>query len=109
MIIIVVILFYNYVGECTVGVDVGDGTAIDLLLILSNVVMGCIVLGRQMNVYFTASPCTNTFPFVGMNVRFCTMEIHDSIISCIQTIHSIVVHRAIVESSFVVAPSQYTP
>jgi hypothetical protein len=39
------------VCECTVGVDVGDGTTIHLVLILSNVAMGCIVLGRQMNVY----------------------------------------------------------
>jgi hypothetical protein len=71
--------FYNYmwyVCECTVGVDVGDGST---STILSNVAMGCIVLGRQMNVYFGIE-CINTTIFVGMNVRFCTMKIHDSTI-----------------------------
>ena len=48
--IIVVFFFYNYVCECAVGVDVGDGSTTVLISILSNVVMGCIVLGRQMNV-----------------------------------------------------------
>ena len=47
-----------YVCECTVGVDVGDGTtkllkSIKLILVI--VVMKCIVLGRQMNVYFCGS------------------------------------------------------
>ena len=77
------------------GVDVGDGTTIFLTSVISNVVMGCIVLGRQINVYFSISACNNTKLFVGMNGRFCTMKIHDSMISCKQTIHSIVV---IVES-----------
>ena len=44
--LIIVFVVYNYVCECTVGVDVGDGTAAELNSILSNVVMGCIVLGR---------------------------------------------------------------
>ena len=51
---------YNYVCECTVGVDVGDGTTTDLKSILFNVVVGCIVLGRQMNIYFAMLNCNNT-------------------------------------------------
>ena len=35
------------VCECTVGVDVGDGTTPELNSILSDIVMGCIVLGRR--------------------------------------------------------------
>ena len=46
--------------ECTVGVDVGDGTTILLKSILSDIVMGCIVLGRQMNVDFSMIICINT-------------------------------------------------
>jgi predicted small secreted protein len=88
--LIIVFFFYNYVCECTVGVDVGDGTTI-LRSILSNIVMGCIVLGRQMNVDFTTTGCTNAMTFVGMDVRFCTMKIHDSATICPQTIPSIVV------------------
>ena len=42
----------TYVCECTVGVDVGDGSTHELTSIPSNIAMGCIVLGRQMNVYF---------------------------------------------------------
>ena len=72
--------------ECTVGVDVGNGTTIALMSILSNVAMGCIVLGRQMNVYFATIGCSNTIIFVGMDVRFCTMKIHDSSTSCTYTI-----------------------
>ena len=53
LVIIVVFFFYNYVCECTVGVDVGDGTTIVLKSILFNIAMGCIVLlRRQTNVYF---------------------------------------------------------
>ncbi len=77
----VVVFFYNYVCECTVGVDVGDGPTPLLISILSNVVMGCIVLGRQMNVYFSTSPYIDTMTFVEMDVSFCTMKIHDSIIN----------------------------
>ena len=52
-ILIIIVVVYNYVCECTVGVDVRDGPATpSVYTILSNVVMGCIVLGRQMNVYF---------------------------------------------------------
>ena len=54
LVIIVVFFFYNYVGECAVGVDVGDGPTLGLISILPIVAMGCIVLGRQMNVYFLA-------------------------------------------------------
>ena len=62
-------------GECTVGVDVGDGTTLDLTPILSNVVMGCIVLGRQMNVDFGMIVCPNTLAFVGVDVRvLCTVH-----------------------------------
>ena len=68
--------------------------------VLSNVVMGCIVLGRQMNVDFATIGCTNTMTFVGMDVRLCTMKIHDSINICPQTMTSIVVHLAIVKSCF---------
>ena len=81
---------------CIVGVDVRDGTTIALNSILSNVVMGCIVLGRQMNIYFGMTGCTNTITFVGMDVRFCTTKIHDSTPVCNQTMPSIVVHLAIV-------------
>ena len=38
--------------ECSIGVDVRDGTTILLISILSNIAMGCIVLGRQMSVDF---------------------------------------------------------
>ena len=41
---LVSIFFCNVVCECTVVVDVGDGTTIALTPILSNIVMGCIVL-----------------------------------------------------------------
>ena len=54
------IVDFFYMCECAVGVDVRDGTTIVLSSILSNVVMGCIVLGRQMNVYFGMTGCTNT-------------------------------------------------
>ena len=83
--VIVVVIYNYYVCECTVGVDVGDGTTrgegtISLMSILSTIAMGCIVLGRQMNVYFARIVGQNTITFVGMDVRFCTMKIHDSII-----------------------------
>ena len=68
--LILVVVVYNYVCECTVGVDVRDGTTILLFSILPYVVMGCIVLGRQMNVNFSISGCTNTIFFVGMGARF---------------------------------------
>ena len=94
LIIIVVV----YVCECTIGVDVRDGTILCLTSVLFNIVMGCIVLGRQMNVYFTTTtPCRNTISFVRMDVRFCTMKIHDSAVTCNQTRIYIVMHRAIIE------------
>ena len=37
-------LIYHYVCECTIGVDVGDGTTTFLLSVLPIVVVGCIVL-----------------------------------------------------------------
>ena len=78
--------------ECTVGVDVRNGTTTILGSILACVVMGCIVLGWQMNVYFAKPSCLNTISFVGMDVRFCTMKIHDCMLKCNQTLRSIVVH-----------------
>ena len=56
--------------ECTVGVDVRDRATEFFISIPVNIAMGCIVLGRQMNVYFGTSVCQNTIPFVGMDVRF---------------------------------------
>jgi hypothetical protein len=108
LIIIIVIYNYMYVCECTVVVDVGDGTTSALMSILSNIAMGRIVLGRQMNVYFSTVECMNAMPFVGMDVCcFCTMKIHDSINIqvrivpvCPQTMISIVVHCAVVQSCF---------
>ena len=82
LIITIVVLYNYYVCECTVGVDVRDGTTTVLISVPSNVVMGCIVLGRQMNVYFGTKVCPNAITFVGMDVRFCTMKIHDSMIIC---------------------------
>ena len=82
--------------ECTVGVDVSDGAAIFLKSIFFNIVMCCIVLGRQMNVDFGIFVCKNTTLFVGMDVHFCTMKIHDSIAICMQTFLPIVVHRRII-------------
>jgi hypothetical protein len=98
--IITIVVVCNYVSECTVGVDVGDGTTTPLLSIPSNIIMGCIVLGRQMNVHFDTIACINAITFVGMDVRFYTMKIHDSTIICNQTMSSIVVHLAIVQSCF---------
>ena len=95
--------------ECAVGVDVRDGTTIVLDSIVAHVVMGCIVLGRQMNVYFATKDCTNTMTFVGMDFRFCTMKIHDSIIKCIQTILSIVVHLAVIQSCFCICTTTEHP
>ena len=77
--------------ECAIGVDVRDGATLHLKSIVALVVMGCIVLGRQINVDFGIEVCINTISFVGMNVCFCTMKIHDSMINCIQTMMSIVV------------------
>ena len=79
--LIIVFFFFNYmyVCECTVGVDVGDGTIKGLMSIRLNIAMGCIVFGRQVDVYFTTSVCKNAILFVGMDVRFCTMKTHDSI------------------------------
>ena len=54
--------------ECAVSVDVRDGTTSSLKSILSTVGMGCIVLGRQMNVDFSIFGCINTKHFVGMDV-----------------------------------------
>ena len=109
--IIIVFFFYNYVCECTVGVDVGDGTRRGtkhsfLNSIPSIIVMRCIVLERQMNVDFGMAACRNTTLFVGMDVRFCAMKIHDSMVLCIQTSISIVVHRAIIQLLFLVPLSQ---
>ena len=87
-----VFFLYNCVCECTVGVDVGDGSTTVLFSILPNIVMRCIVLGKQINVYFGTIVCTNATTSVGMDVRFCTMKIHDSMVTCSQTIQSIVVH-----------------
>ena len=53
-----------------------------------------------MNVYFGTTVCMNIITFVGMDVRFCTMKIHDSMIIYNQTIKSIVVHLAVVKSCF---------
>jgi hypothetical protein len=75
--LIIVLVVYNYVCECTVGVDVRDGTTIVLISILSNIIMGCVVLGRQMNVDFSIAICINTILLVGMNACFCTTKIHD--------------------------------
>jgi len=86
--------------ECPVGVDVGDGTIKVLKSIHSIIAMGCIVLGRQMNVYFGMTGCQNATTFVGMDVRFCTMKIHDSMAICMQTTLSIMVHRRVVQSYF---------
>ena len=58
--LIIVVVVYNYVCECTVGVDVRDGTTTSLISIVVRVVMGCIVLGRQMNVDFSILVCINT-------------------------------------------------
>jgi hypothetical protein len=76
---VVIIVVFNYVCECTVGVDVGDGPTPKLMSILSGILMGCIVLRRQMNVDFATRVGQNTMLFVGMDVRFGTMQIHDSI------------------------------
>ena len=57
--IVIIVVIYNYVCECTVGVDVRDGTTSHLVSALSNIVMGCIVLGRQMNVDFGMISCIN--------------------------------------------------
>ena len=43
--LIIIVVDFLHMCECSVGVDVGDGTTVDNS-ILSNVVMGCIVLGR---------------------------------------------------------------
>ena len=37
-------------GECSIGVDVRDGAELVLTTIVAHVVMGCIVLGRQMKI-----------------------------------------------------------
>ena len=55
--------------ECAIGVDVRDGTTIFLKSIVAHVVMGCIVLGRQMNVDFSIVVCINTIIFVGMETK----------------------------------------
>ena len=52
---------YNCVCECSVGVDVRDGTDTpSIFTIISAIVMGCIVLGRQMKVHFGMPVSTNT-------------------------------------------------
>ena len=71
--------------ECAIGVYVCDGAAVQLPPIVALVVMGCIVLGRQMNVDFSITSCSNTFMFVGMDIRSCTMKIHNRTIKCKQT------------------------
>ena len=94
------IVFLFYVCECTVGVDVGDGTTILLNSILSNIVMGCIVLGRQMNVDFGTIGCINTIDVCWNGCPFLYHEDprqHDHM----QPNHaSIVVHLAVVQSCF---------
>ena len=57
--IIIVGVIYNYVCECTVGADVRDGTASVLMSILPIVVVGCIVLGSQMNIDFSMTSYKN--------------------------------------------------
>jgi hypothetical protein len=99
--LIIIVVDFFHMCECTVGVDVGDGTTTLLKSIVATlVVMGCIVLGRQMNVYFGTKGCTNAMTFVRMDIRFCTMKIHDSMFICRQTMHSIVVHCRIIQSYF---------
>ena len=44
-----------------------------------------------------------------MDARFCTTKIHDSMILCNQTMHSIVVHRRIIEFDFCVGTSTFNP
>ena len=70
IIIAIVQVGFFHVCECAVGVDVGDGTTTVLTSIVVHVVMGCIVLRRQMNVDFSIVDCINTTLFVGMDVRF---------------------------------------
>ena len=41
--LIIIVVDFLHMCECSVGVDVGDGTTVDNS-ILSNVVMGCVVL-----------------------------------------------------------------
>ena len=41
---------FFYMCECSIGVDVRDGTTLHLISIVAHVVMGCIVLGRQMKI-----------------------------------------------------------
>ena len=80
--------------------------------VLSNVVVvvvGCIVLGRQMNVDFAMIVCQNTTTFVGMDVHFCTMKIHDSMLNCKQTSRSIVVHCRIIQSYFCIGTTTSNP
>ena len=99
---------FFYMCECTVGVDVRNGATTSLCSIPLSVVMRCIVLGRQMNVDFSISGCTNTTLFVGMDIRFCTMKIHDSMSNCTQT-SSIVVHRRIIQSYFCIGIITFNP
>ena len=94
----VIDFFYMYVCECSVGVDARNGTTLQLESVTFNIVMGCVVLGRQRNVDFSMSECINTKHFVGMDARTCSMKIHDSRINCIQTKLSTVVHRRIIQS-----------
>ena len=66
-----------------------------LISIPSNIVMGCVVLGKQMDVYVSPSDCANTILFVGMDAHFRTIQIHFTRrTKYIQTINrtSIVVH-----------------
>ena len=97
---VVIDFFYMYVCECSVGVDARNGTTLQLESVTFNIVMGCVVLGRQMNVDFSMSECMDTKHFVGMDARICSMKIHDSTIMCKQTINSIVVDRRIVQSYY---------
>ncbi len=107
--IIVVDFDFFYMCECAVGVDVRDGATTLLSSIVVQVVMGCIVLGRQMNVDFTIFVCKDTHFFVGMDVHFCTMKIHDSMRICSQPVHSIVVHRRIIQSDFCIGTKTTNP
>jgi hypothetical protein len=51
-----------HVCECSIGVDVRNGSTLVFISIGLHVVMGCIVLGRQINVDFTIGDGT-TPPF----------------------------------------------
>ena len=102
-------LQYKLQGMCTVAVDVRDQPIKMSHPVLSNIVVGCIVLGSQTNVDFSTTDHINATTFVGMDVCFCTVKIHDSNITCMQTIISIVVHLAIVKSCICIFTTTNNP